>query len=253
MKVIGVIPARYKSTRFEGKPLADIQGKPMIWWTYKQAKKVKEIDEVYVATDDERIVEVCKKYNIKYIITSSMHKTSTERLFEVANSIKSDFYICINGDEPLINPSVIKQIIPKNIENIDMNNVYVANLMTKMKNPVEVVDNTNIKVVVNNDNKAIYMSRSPIPNPKASMNFVYKKHLGVLIYNYKALEFFSKSPKGLNESIEDINELRFIENGNLIEMIEVLSESLSVDTPKDLQYIDSILEEKLKKGENIYE
>lgn len=251
MKIVGIIPARYNSSRFPAKPLADICGKPMIWWTYKQAKKVEELNEVYVATDDEKIAEVCREYDIKYIMTSNDHKTSTERLFEVAQIVKSDLYICINGDEPLIDPSIIQQIIPKEYKSID--GIYVCNLMSRVDNPVEVIDNTNIKVVVNNNNEAIYMSRSPIPYPKASMNYTYRKHLGVLIYNYNALEFFSKTDRGINESIEDINELRFIDNGKCINMIEVESESLSVDTPKDLEKIINSLKARLESGENIYE
>ncbi len=251
MKIIGVIPARYSSSRFPAKPLADILGKPMIWWVYKQVKKVEELDEVVVATDDERIANVCSSLNIKYIMTSKDNNTSTERLYEVAQHINADYYICINGDEPLIDPNIIQCIIPKDGKRI--NEVYVANLMTRIKDPVQVVDNTNIKVVVNNDSELVYISRSPIPYPKSSMNFYYRKHLGVLAYNFEALKLFKNSDKRTLEKIEDINELRFIEYGQKINMIEVDAETLSVDTPKDLDNVISILKAKLDKGENIYE
>ena len=232
MKIIAVIPARYGSTRFPGKPLADIHGKPMIWWVYNQVKKVTKINEVYVAIDDERVEEVCKNYHINYVMTSSNHKTSTERVNEVAGLVPADVYICINGDEPLIDPNVIERIIPDNLETF-----YASNLMTEIKNPVEVVDNTNIKVVTDSKDIALFMSRNPIPYPRSSINFTYYKHIGVLAYTKEALEFFSNTPKSKNELAEDINELRFIEYGKSLKMINVSTEALSVDTPKDLEFV----------------
>lgn len=239
MRIIGVIPARYASTRFPGKPLVDICGKPMIWWVYNQVKKIKELDDVVVATDDRRIVDICEKLSLNYIMTSTNHSTSTERLYEVAKKMKADLYVCINGDEPLINPETIKAIIPMYKPDRDF---YVANLMTQIKDPVEVVDFTNIKVVTDFEGNALYMSRSPIPYPKASMDYKYYKHIGVLIYDINALKFFSETTKGHNEIIEDINELRFIENGKKLKMIEVDTTTLSVDTFKDLEKVKSQIE-----------
>ena len=246
MKVIAVIPARYKSTRFPGKPLADICGKPMIWWVYNQVIKSKKIDEVYVATDSDEIADVCNKYHINYVMTSQHHGTSTERLNEVAQKIDSDLYICINGDEPLIDPKVIEAIIPDESYNKDF---YVSNLMTEIKNPVECVDFTNIKVVTDFENNALFMSRSPIPYPKASLNYKYYKHVGVLIYTKSALKFFAETKKGKNEMVEDVNELRFIENGQKLKMIEVTANSLSVDTPKDLESVIKVVSSKIESGE----
>jgi len=240
MKVVGVIPARYSSSRFPGKPLADICGKPMIWWVYNQAKKVDELNEVYVATDDSRIENVCKHYNMNVIMTSDNIKTSTERLHYVSKIITADVYICINGDEPLIDPSIIEKIIPSNLDEF-----YVSNLMSIIKSPVDLIDNTNIKVVTDYKYFALFMSRNPIPYPKASLNIDYYKHLGVLAYSLGALEFFANTQKGKNELVEDINELRFIENGKKLKMIVVESDSLSVDTPKDLDKVRSIIQKKL--------
>ena len=112
MRVVAIIPARYHSSRFPGKPLADLCGKPMIWWVYNQVKKVSEIDEVYVATDDKRIEEVCNKQRINVVMTRDDHGTSTERVNEVAHKVDADLYIVINGDEPLIDPEIIRAIIP---------------------------------------------------------------------------------------------------------------------------------------------
>lgn len=252
MKIVGVIPARYKSSRFEGKPLADICGKPMIWWVYQQVIKTSSIDEVIIATDDDRIVNVCKRLNMNVILTSVNNQTSTERIYEVSKQVEGDLYICINGDEPLIDPKIIEKIIPTQYENYK-NECYVSNLMTPIYSPVEVIDTTNIKVVTDMFNNALYMSRNPIPSPKSTIEYSFYKHLGVLIYNKCALKFFANTSKGKNEIIEDINELRFIENGVKLKMVEVEAHSLSVDTPKDLEYVRKIIKEKIDKGELINE
>lgn len=237
MKILGIIPARWSSSRFPGKPLADICGKPMIWWVYKQVEKVALIDEICVATDDERIKNTCEKLNINVEMTSASVATSTERAYEIAKRKKADLYIVINGDEPLIDPNVIEKVIPD--EGYD--EFYVGNLMTQIKRPVEAVDFTNIKVVTDENNNALFMSRSPIPYPKSSVEYEYYKHIGVLVYTYSALKFFAETQKGYNEKIEDINELRFIEHDKKIRMTEVETATLSVDTPKDLEYVRSII------------
>lgn len=246
MKIVAVIPARYKSTRFPGKPLADICGRPMIWWVYNRVTLAKGVSEVYVATDDEQIAKVCASYGINYVMTSDKHGTSTERLYEVSQKVDADLYLCINGDEPLIDPKTIEAIIPKGDYDKEF---YVSNLMSEIKNPVECVDFTNIKVVTDFENNALFMSRSPIPYPKASMNYKYYKHVGVLIYTKSALKFFAETKKGKNELVEDVNELRFIENGKKLKMIEVEAKSLSVDTPKDLENVKQVISEKIKSGE----
>ena len=219
MKVVAVIPARYQSSRFPGKPLEDICGKPMIWWVYNQVKKVSEIDEVYVATDDKRIEDVCNKQRINVVMTRDDHGTSTERVNEVAHKVDADLYIVINGDEPLIDPEIIRAIIPTDEMTPDF---YVSNLMTEILRPSEVVDFTNIKVVTDEEDNALFMSRSPIPYPKASIEYKYYKHVGVLCYSKSALEFFATTPKGYNEKIEDVNELRFIEHGKKLKRIVFL-------------------------------
>ena len=246
MKVIAIIPARYQSSRFPGKPLADISGKPMIWWVYHQVKKCKKIDAVYVATDDERISQVCRQEHINCIMTSSHHGSSTERAYEVCCNVPSDLYVVVNGDEPLIDPDLIDSIVP---EEMPQQEVFVSNLMTTISNPVEAVDFTNIKVVVDVDSNALFMSRSPIPYPKASIDYQYYKHVGVLIYNAAALKFFAETPKGQNEKIEDVNELRFIEHGIKLKMIPVEAHSLSVDTPKDLEFVKEVVRQKIGAGE----
>ena len=239
MKVIAIIPARYNSSRFQGKPLVDILGKPMIVRVCEQVKKTKKIDDIYVATDDDRIFNECKKYGINVVMTGDCN-TSTERLYEVSLSIDADYYVCINGDEPLISPDIIDAIVPGKVSR---EKYFVSNLITKINVPSEVVDFTNIKVVKDNYNNALLYSRSPIPYPKSSLDYDYYKHLGVLCYNKNSLEFFAKTQKGELEKIEDVNELRFLENDIKIKLVPVEAETLSVDTPKDLDRVIEILKE----------
>lgn len=242
MKIIAVIPARFNSTRFPGKPLVDLCGKPMIWWVYNNVIKSKKISDVYVATDDERIAKACEAHGMNFIMTSDKHITSTDRLHEVAQNIDADLYICINGDEPLMQCESIEKILP--VEPINHEEIYVANLACKIGSPAEAIDFTNIKVVMDASGKALFMSRSPIPYPKSSLNFEYFKHIGVLIYNKKALEFFANTPRGYNEKIEDVNELRFIENGIALNIIKIDEyETVSVDTPKDVDKVTDIIKQ----------
>ncbi len=240
MKIIGIIPARYKSTRFEGKPLALINEKPMIWWVYEQVKKVEKLDEILVATDDERIAQVCKEYNMNYIMTSDQHQTPTDRIHEVSCKIEADYYLSINGDEPLIDPQTIEAVIPTEAKEP----LYIANIITTIKNPVEVVDTTNLKVVTNNYGEGVYISRAPIPYPKGTMEFEYKKHVGVYAFDKEALDFYVNTKRGTLESIEDIDLLRYIENHKNINFIDIACNTLSVDNMKDLEKV-----RKLVRGE----
>lgn len=246
MNVIAVIPARYQSSRFEGKPLKDLCGRPMLWWVYRQVKKAEGLSAVVVATDDSRIAEMCEAYGMDYEMTSNQHKTSTERLNEVAGRRAADLYVCVNGDEPLIEPGLIEQILP---EEKPREKFYCANLMTRIRTAAEVIDATNIKVVTDHRGYALFMSRSPIPYPKASLDYAYYKHVGVLAYTRDALRFFAETEKGYNERIEDVNELRFIEHGMPLKMICVEAETLSVDTPKDLEVVAREIRRRAEKGE----
>ena len=148
MKVVGVIPARYQSSRFPGKPLADLCGKPMIWWVYQQCRKVEEFDKVYVATDDWRIMDACTSLKMDVLLTSGKHPTGTDRVGEVAGKTAADLYVNIQGDEPLLEPGTIRAAItPFSLDA----GLQVTNLMTRIKNPVDVVNPTVPKVVTNKD------------------------------------------------------------------------------------------------------
>ncbi len=236
-KTVGVIPARYQSSRFPGKPLADICGKPMIQRVYEQACLVSELDTVYVATDDERIRKVCEDKGIPVIMTSDSHPTHVHRIHEVSEKIQADYYLVICGDEPLIDPEVIRAALPPE-ENSEF---YVGGLCRYFSDPAEVIDPANIKIVTNDKDECILLSRAPVPFPYKTVLFKYKKVVGVECFNKKALDFFVHTEKGFLESIEDVTLQRFLENKIHIRYRLVESESLSVDTPRDLEKVRNII------------
>jgi len=249
MKIIGVIPARYQSSRFPGKPLADICGKPMIWWVYQQASKVKDFEAVYVATDDERIESVCKDYGMNVVMTSSFHKTGTDRIGEVAKKIPADLYVNIQGDEPMLSPDVIRAAIEPFYSNPDLE---ITNLMAVIDNPVDAVNFTVPKVIVNKDNIGIYLTRSTAPYPKGSINYKYYKQVCVYGFKPEALKFYceygKKYGKARIEEIEDIELLRFIESGYKVQFVEVISDSVAVDTQNDLEKVNELMKNKISKN-----
>ena len=238
MKIICVIPARAESSRFFEKPLAPICGKPMIQWVYTHCKEVDCFEEVYIATDSEKIKSACESFGAKVIITASTHDTATERLYEVSTKIPADLYVMVNGDEPLLTKEAIIQCIPSDY---DPESLYVSNLMTDFTNPVEVVDATNLKIVTDEHNRCLFISRSPIPYPKGNMDYVYQKFVGVGAFNKKALEFYHNTPRGLIEKIEENDSFRFIEHNMPIYYYNCHCKSLSVDTPKDILGVENYL------------
>ncbi len=242
MKIIGVIPARYKSSRFPGKPLADICGKPMIWWVYRQCLKVDDFDGVYVATDDERIKAACEKENIDVVMTSDKHPTGTDRVGEVAGKIPADLYVNIQGDEPMLEPDVIKAAIRPFY---DSTGLMVSNLMAPIDNPVDAVNFTIPKVITNKEGIGVYLTRAAAPYPKGSIDYKYYKQVCVYGFKPQALDFYCNSERGKIEKIEDIEILRFIEAGYRVRFIEVENKSIAVDTEKDLEKVRKILRDKI--------
>lgn len=246
MKVVAVIPARYGSSRLPGKPLADICGKPMIRWVYDNLKKSKKIDEIYAAIDDYRVEDCCKTFSIPYIMTSSNHCTAANRLYEVSQNVDADFYIQVNGDEPLIDYEIVEKAIPNSMV-CDVE--FGTNLITEVKNAASLMDPSNIKVVFDDNKNMVYMSRTPIPYPYKSTDFKYFKHLGIIGYNKKMLSFYDESRPGPLEMIEGIDTLRFIDYKKQLKAIEVESySSLSVDTENDLREVRRIMEGIITNG-----
>lgn len=254
MRIIGVIPARYKSSRFPGKPLADICGKPMIWWVYQQCKKVDDFDAVYVATDDDKIYSECQKLNIEVIMTSDKHPTGTDRIGEVAEKVPADLIVNIQGDEPMLEPETIRAAITPFYSDP---NLQITNLMTKIKDPVDCVNFTVPKVITNRENIGIYLTRSTAPYPKGSLDYSYYKQVCVYGFKPDALKFFcdygKKYGKAKIESIEDIEILRFIENGYKVQYVEVDSDTVAVDTANDLEKVRDLISKRegKNKGESI--
>jgi 3-deoxy-manno-octulosonate cytidylyltransferase (CMP-KDO synthetase) len=249
MRIIGVIPARYESSRFPGKPLADICGKPMIWWVYQQCKKVQDFDCVYVATDDERIFDRCKEMNMDVVMTSHSHKTGTDRIGEIARMIPSDLVINVQGDEPLLEPDTIRAAIEPFYTNPSLE---ITNLMTKIIDPLDVVNVTVPKVITNKEGIGVYLTRATSPFPKGSLDYSYYKQVCVYGFRPSALSFFCdygiKYGKAKIEAVEDIEILRFIENGYKVQYVEVNSETVAVDTPFDLERVRKIISTKIAMG-----
>jgi 3-deoxy-manno-octulosonate cytidylyltransferase (CMP-KDO synthetase) len=242
MNIVAVIPARYESSRFRGKPLQDICGKSMIERVYLQAKQVVEFNEVYVATDDDRIYTACSERDIPCIMTSVSHKTGTDRVGEVAEKIPADLYVNIQGDEPLIEPETIRAAITPFLEN-PHTSIQVTNLMTRIHDPVDLINVTVPKVITSGNGRGIYLTRTAAPFPKGSINAKYYKQVCVYGFKPDALRFYCQSPRGSVESIEDIEILRFIEAGYYVHYIEVNSETIAVDTPNDLKRVAEYVKE----------
>lgn len=235
MKVVGIIPARYASTRLPGKPLKDILGHPMIWWVYQRVLNAKRLDEVYVATDDERIAQVCEENRIPVVMTANTHRTAAHRLQEVSETIHADFYVQLNGDEPLINTDAIDAVVP---EDVPQDVAFGTNIITEMTEPAQVIDPSNIKMVFDEDMNALYMSRTPIPFPFKAIDFKYYKHVGIIGYNKKMLDLYIDTQPGRFELIEGIDTLRFLDYGKQLKLTLVPNcHSLSVDTEQDLQMV----------------
>ena len=225
MKTIAVIPARYASTRMPGKPLADVLGKPMIWWVYQAAKACPKLDDVLIATDDERIADACKTYGMRYLMTSPDHDTPTGRIWEVSTVEDADLSLQLMGDEPLVNPAAF----------------VLTNIM---EHPADVIDFSNQKVVTNAAREILLISRSPIPYPKGTLDFEYEKVTGIQLYSKQALAFYHATPKSILEKAEENDMMRFIENGHKVHAIVSPYKTVSVDTPKDLALVNTILKEK---------
>ena len=230
MKIFCMIPARGGSSRFNNKPLALICGKPMVYWVWKHSKEVSVFEEVYVATDSEKIRGVVEGFGGKVIMTSPDCETATDRLYECSKKMKADLWVMVNGDEPLVLAEDIVKCIP---EEIPADGFYVSNLMTDFQNPVEVVDPTNLKIVTNKDGICLFISRAPIPFPKGDMNYAYQKFVGVGAFTNAALEYYHSTPRGPVEKIEENDSFRFIENRKDCYYINAHCKTLSVDTPKD--------------------
>jgi 3-deoxy-manno-octulosonate cytidylyltransferase (CMP-KDO synthetase) len=240
MKTLGIIPARYASTRFPGKPLVDIAGKTMIQRVYEQAKKCSQLSEVIVATDDERIYDHVISFEGKAVMTSPSHQSGTDRCSEVAQMHPTyEVIINIQGDEPYIDPEQISKLIAC----FNDNNTQIATLIKKVLTNEELHNSNSPKVIVNKHLEAIYFSRSPLPHIRGQepqnwlQHFTYFKHIGIYGYRADILQQITKLPISSLEKAESLEQLRWIENDYKIKVAETELETYAIDTPEDLKKI----------------
>ena len=240
MKVIGVIPARFQSSRFPGKPLVDILGKPMIWWVFQQCMKVKDLDEVIIATDDIRIQDTCLEYNMPVIMTSDKHVTGSDRVGEVASKVDGDIFINIQGDEPVIPPQMIQQVI----DIFNDKTVNFGTLRKEITDKSEILADSTVKVVVNTNNDALFFSRNVIPsNLHGDKKGRVFRHVGIYGYTREFLLMFSSMKQTELELAEGIEPLRILENGYKIRVEETQLESIGVDYPKHIEHVEKIMKQ----------
>ena len=238
MKIIGVIPARYQSSRFPGKPLALILGKPMIWWVYQQCIKVPELDEVYVATDDERIYKTCEQLGMRVMMTSEQCHTGTDRVGEVAEKIAGDLFVNIQGDEPLIEPQMISDVIGIFRDET----VYYGSLRKQITDEEEISAQSTVKVVVDKNEDALYFSRSVIPsNVKDGRLARVYRHVGIYAYKREFLQTFIQLPPTELEAGEGLEQLRALENGYKLRVHETQFDTIGVDLPEHIPMVEALI------------
>lgn len=240
MKILGIIPARYASTRFPGKPLVDITGKVMIQRVYEQCVKCQSLDEVIVATDNERILNHIHDFGGKAVMTSSHHQSGTDRCAEVAaNYPEYEVVINIQGDEPYIDPVQISKVAACFLTA----DTQIATLIKKITHADDLHNVNSPKVIINKLAEAIYFSRTAIPFIRGQQpqqwlqHFTYFKHIGIYGFKSAILQAVTKLPVSSLEKAESLEQLRWIENGYRIKVAETELETQAVDTPEDLQKI----------------
>jgi len=240
MRIVGIIPCRYGASRFPGKSLADIQGKPMMWHVHRQASKVAIVDESWVATDDERIAKACRELHIPAVMTNENHLTGTDRLVECMKTIDADIYVNIQGDEPMIDPEAI-ELVTKAIVGNRNERVMASNGYQDITDPSEAVDVNVVKVALKSGGLALAYSRLPIPFPRGGTG-IYRRQLGLYAFRRKGLEIFGDHHPGPVEQSEGVEMLRFIEHGFDVLMVETpTDQAVAVDTPEDLERARSLM------------
>jgi len=234
--VLGVIPARYASSRFPGKPLSTLAGKSVLQHVYERASEARYISRLVIATDDDRIARAARAFGAPVIMTREDHISGTDRVAEAASTAEEKIVVNIQGDEPLIDPAAIDAAVLGLINNDES---QMATLAKRIEHPSE-IDNPNVvKVVVARNGNAIYFSRSPIPFNRSG-NAAYYKHIGLYVYRRDFLLSYSSLPLGPLEQVECLEQLRALENGYSIRVVETEYESLGVDTPEDLERVSQL-------------
>jgi 3-deoxy-manno-octulosonate cytidylyltransferase (CMP-KDO synthetase) len=241
VKIVAVIPARYASTRLPGKPLVPLAGKPMIQRVYERAKRAARVSRVIVATDDERIVKAVEVFGGEARMTRSDHRTGTERVAEVAAREEGDVFVNVQGDEPLLDPVAVDTAIASLLEEPS---AAISTVATPIKTPADIMDPNVVKTVLDFDGNALYFSRAPIPwvrDTTSKVQLRHLKHLGLYVFQREALLEYPTLPRGELERIEQLEQLRWLENGWKIRVAEVEHDAVSVDVPEDVARVEKLL------------
>jgi len=254
VRVVGIIPARYEAVRLPGKVLADIAGRPMIEHVYQRASQAQSLDQLLVATDDERIAQVVRDFGGRAVMTSPQHKSGSDRIAEVAAKLECDVVVNIQGDEPLIEPAAIDALtrpfatVPE---------LRMSTLATRLEDYSNQLKPSVVKVVVDKEGFALYFSRAPIPHFRLDSSAEWPdnkprqhpqsglwplRHLGLYAYTRPTLLWLSSLPQTPLEVTEGLEQLRALENGCRIKVVEVEYQSISVDTPEDLELVQRMME-----------
>ena len=241
LNVVVVIPARYGASRFPGKPLAPIAGKPMIQHVFERARQAQTVSRTIVATEDERILQAVAAFGGDALMTRPDHRSGTERMAEVAMQVQADVYVNVQGDEPLIDPASIDAAVEALAAD---DAVHAATICVPIVNPADIMDPNVVKVVVDFQGDALYFSRAPIPwvrDEKLRVDAQHSKHLGLYVYRRDLLLEFPTLPPGQWEKLEQLEQLRLLENGYKIRVVETQSDAVSVDVPEDVAKVEAIL------------
>jgi 3-deoxy-manno-octulosonate cytidylyltransferase (CMP-KDO synthetase) len=241
-KVVVVIPARYGSTRLPGKPLVSLAGQPMIRRVYERAKSAQNVDRVIVATDDERIVKAVETFGGEARMTRADHRTGTERVAEVAAHVEGEIFVNVQGDEPLLDPVAVETAVRALLEEPQ---TLVSTVATPIRTPGDIMDPNAVKVVLDFDDNALYFSRAPIPwvrDTASKIQVRHLKHLGLYAFQRDALLEYPTLPQGELEKIEQLEQLRWLENGWKIRVAEVQHDAISVDVPEDVARVEKLLQ-----------
>jgi 3-deoxy-manno-octulosonate cytidylyltransferase (CMP-KDO synthetase) len=242
-RILGVIPARFASSRFPGKALASIAGKPMIQHVFERAKRSRYLSDLLIATDDDRIVSAARSFGAPVKLTRSDHASGTDRCAEIASADPADFVVNIQGDEPLIDPEAIDAAVLSLLGEPD---VSMGTLMKRIEDRNEIANPNVVKVVADLRGRAIYFSRLPLPYVReGSPDPVRFKHIGLYVYRRDLLLSYSDLPVGPLEQAERLEQLRALENGHSIRVVETEYDSLGVDTPEDLKRVSQLFEASL--------
>lgn len=244
MKIIAIIPARYASTRFPGKPLADLLGKPLIQWVYENTKKSLLLDDIAVATDNPLIYQAVIRFGGKAVMTSGSHKSGTDRVAEVVRGLSADIIVNVQGDEPLIRPEMIEEAISPFIKRQEARGkgqeIEVTTLKKRITDPEELNSPDVVKVVTDKEGFALYFSRVPIPYHRDRNEHrqpIAYKHIGLYVYRRDFLLRFTEEPPSQLEEIEKLEQLRMLENGTRPFVVETKYDSIGVDAPEDLEKV----------------